>query len=99
MPHFRLHLSYVSIMFIVMKLKLANYYPVSGHVVYLAVKPGSSFDSHLNMTPTDQQIVLLKHEHIYIGERYFEVVFAWGWWLIPSILLASAVFAYWRARR
>lgn len=92
--HYRLHLSYVSIIFLICKLKLAHYQPSSDLAVFLAVRPGLGFDSYINRPPAQDQYILLRHEESYIGERYFDFIFNWGWWLFPSILMLLLIVAY-----
>jgi len=91
-PHYLLHLSFLSMMFIACKLKLANYYPPSEIAVFLAVRPGLGFSSYINQSPSDSQFVLLRDENSYIGDRYFDFIFSWGWWLLPTVLIAILIF-------
>lgn len=92
--HYRLHLTYISVMFLVCKLKLANYRPPSDIAVFLAVRPGFGFDSYISKSPAQSQYILLRDENSYVGERYFDFIFNWGWWLFPSILLVFYVIKY-----
>ncbi len=95
-PHYVIHLAYLSIMFIVCKLKLANFspkYQVSADLpIFLAVRPGIGLQSNINSFPPEKSLVLLQDNNIrdggsYIGERYFDFIFNFAWWLLPGILL------------
>lgn len=95
--HWLPNLVLVGIACMLIKLFIAHYKPASNIAVYLAPKPSPSLDSYLDSAPTTRPI--LEGKIGYIGEYYFDLVFVWGWWILPGLIAVAAVLTLIRRRK